>query len=64
MSPSLSALDMETIDRLRDELRETRKALAWAADRLVYVYDEDPHVDYIRKMRALARPENGIGGQP
>lgn len=40
---------------IRHEHAETREFLEWVADRLVYVYKEDPQLNYIDKLRDLAR---------
>lgn len=37
------------------ELEFDHAFLEWCADRFVYVYGADPAVDYVRKLRRMAR---------
>jgi hypothetical protein len=33
--------------------------LSWLADRLVKVYGEDPNMDFVRRLRAVAAVQTG-----
>lgn len=40
-----------------------RDFLIWIADRLVHVYGESPNVDFVQKLRKLAKPRFHVEGQ-
>ena len=36
-----------------------KEFLDWLADRLVYVYKESPNVDFVQKLKAIAKKAKG-----
>lgn len=53
------AMKGHTTHHPKPDAVDTRKFLDWIADRLVHVYKESENVDFVLKLRRLARTGGG-----